>query len=230
MATAEGPGPSPVSAGRSESFVNALEDTRYEAPFDQMEAVCRTAGHPVPEVRVVEHLPWSKATMTAQASIRNGEKIFVPRKLLEALSSDALESLLAHELGHIVLKTSKWQLLRRTAATTFWVTLAAAVCGLALGLIANNGSLTLAGTAGVIAAVAVLPFVMHCNRKHEYEADAFAVSTVGLRGIEELMTHNASCRNQPQQRSLMTRLLESHPHPTERLERATAEAKRAIPG
>lgn len=60
MATSEGPGLSPVSAGRSESFVNALEDPRYEAPFDQMEAVCGTAGHSVPDVRVVEHLPWSK--------------------------------------------------------------------------------------------------------------------------------------------------------------------------
>lgn len=209
-------------------FVSALEDPRYVAPYGQLRAVCKTAGRPMPQLRVVDRLPWSRETMTASASTRNGEVIFVPLALLDRISSDALESLLGHELGHLVLKGSKWLVWRKASAALVAIAVLAAMCCFGLGIGTGHDGLILSGVACLILGVMALPLMQHFNRIHEREADAYAVRVIGIRGMEELMKHNAKSRNQPERQPLMERVFESHPHPSSRLNEMRAYAEELI--
>lgn len=189
-----------------------------------IEDVCARGDHPVPALRIVDKLR-SGATNTAQASIKgkNGS-IRVPASLalfmIQSMSRDALEHLMAHELGHIVHRRSRWARARSWLIAGMFTLLIASLVTPVLAALSGDQWLPLMTVPLLIAGFTTIPAWHFANREHESECDVFAVRLQGhLNGAAELMhDYERRRRERGQARpGWLLRLVATHPDPMRRL-------------
>lgn len=190
-----------------------------------LEAVCSTARQPTPRLLIVEHLPGGAGVMgrgTAKATTRGGPGIMLPVSLVDRLTPAAFENLMAHELGHLVFRRSRWAMVWNSAMILFVVGIAS-VFGLMAVMINRETSpgLSIILSLAPVALLGVLTLVAYASRQQEHEADLFAARIQGnLQGAREITEHNVSLRaNDAPKAGRLSRLLATHPEPTLRFAR-----------
>lgn len=200
------------------------EDERARAAAAPvLDRVCAVAGQPRPRLLIVERLPGSTGEAgqaTAKAVFRGGPAIVVPAVLVDRMTPAAFEHLMAHELGHLVLRRSGWALAWTATVALF---LAGIVCAFGMmALMITRGAaaglgLILAGV--LVALLGVLALMASINRHQEYEADLFATRIQGsLQGALEHMEHYARLRaTRSAKQGRLSQILSTHPRPAERL-------------
>ena len=198
-------------------------DRARAAAAPVLDRVCAAAGQPRPRLLIVERLPGSTGEAgqgTAKAVSWGGPGIVLPATLVDKLTPAAFEHLMAHELGHIVLRRSRWALAWTAAVVLFLAGIACAFAVMALMLARGSSSdlgLVLSGVLGVL--LGVLALMAFINRHQEYEADLFAARVQGgLQGARELMEHNVRLRAMYSSKTgKVSRILATHPEPARRL-------------
>ena len=200
-------------------------DRARTAAAPVLDRVCAVAGQPRPRLLIVERLPGSTGEAgqgTAKAVSWGGPGIMLPATLVDKLTPAAFEYLMAHELGHIVLRRSRWALAWTGAVALFLAGIACAFAVMALMITRASSpdlGLVLSGVLGVL--LGVLALMAFINRHQEYEADLFATRIQGsLQGARELMEHNVRLRALYSSRTgKVSRILATHPQPERRLAR-----------
>lgn len=144
----------------------------------------------------------------------------LPATFVDKPTPAAFENLMAHELGHMALRRSRWAL-----AWTGTVALLPAGMICALGVMAlmiargtaSDLGLVLSGVFVVLSGV--LALMAYINRHQEYEADLFAARVQGsLQGAREPMEHNVRLRAMySSQTGKVFRIIATHPEPAQRL-------------
>lgn len=158
----------------------AQEITENEAPeiFRMTRNLCKKAGLPMPKLYITpEHLP------NAFATGRDPEHsaVAVTRGLLDNLTEDEIEGVIAHELGHIKN--------RDVMISTIAAVLASAISSLAQFAFLFGGSRDREGfnPIAMLASLIVAPFAamiiqLAISRSREYKADATAIELTGKPG------------------------------------------------
>lgn len=192
-----------------------------------LERIAAGAGLVVPRLVVINRRGWMPRAMgvVARTRVRGGagSVIGVSSEAVADLSAPALEFLLAHEFGHIVLRRSRW-IRARLACGVVLFFLGSLIVAAAVFLPVVGTVVMVVLMAAVFATLGAGQYVL---RRHEEEADDYAAAYQGdLRGAEELFRWLALRRGKPQaEMGAMTRLLASHPHPLDRLERLARKRK-----
>lgn len=198
-------------------------DRARAAAAPVLDRVCAVAGQPRPRLLIVERLPGSAGSSgqeTAKAVFRGGPAIVVPAVLLDRLSPAAFEHLMAHELGHLVLRRSGWALAWIGTVALFLVGTASTFTVMALMIIRGAApDMGLVPFGVLIVLLGVLPVAAYVNRRQEFEADLFATRIQGsLQGAREHMEHYArlrAARSVKQDR--ISGMLAMHPQPAQRM-------------
>lgn len=186
------------------------------------------------EVEGVYRFDMSRRTKSANAAVMGlgrTRRIVLGDTLLENFTHDEIETVLAHELGHVVHRDVPYGIAVNAALTlvSFWaahLTLTWAVGAFDLtGLADPAGLPVLALVAGVIGLVA-MPLGNAYSRWRERRADAFALRTTGLPlAFADAMTRLANQNlAEVNPEDWVVFLFYSHPPLEERIERARAFA------
>ncbi len=123
--------------------------------------------------------------------------------LIDLLSIDELEAVLAHELGHFRLRHVGKRLLGMAALSLAGLALLGWLMqqswfysGLGVTQPSDAAALLLFLIAAPIFSVFLEPIATHLSRRHEYQADAYAVAQTGgqslIRALVKLYTDNAN--------------------------------------
>ena len=144
----------------------------------------------------------------------------LPAALVDKLTPAAFEHLMAHELGHIALRRSRWGLAWTAAVALFLISFACMI-GL-VALVASRGG----GNGLILAAVGVffvcmdlLPLAAYINRHQEFKADLYATRIQGsIQGAREHMDHNERLRaTYATKQGRGPQIMSTHPRPQDRL-------------
>ncbi|WP_426986210.1 M48 family metalloprotease [Pseudarthrobacter sp. Y6] len=143
-------------------------------------ALCAKGGHPVPSLEIVDALPGGDTSTARASSIRGAGTIELPHNLTKDLSHDGLESLLGHELGHMIRKRSPTMMFRHIFYWLFIPLAVAAPVIWAVGGITNTKSLYITGASALfLLALSSLGIAMALSRKHEADCDLFSHQLAG---------------------------------------------------
>jgi STE24 endopeptidase len=204
---------------------------------DRLLALARRAGVAAIGVFVADHSRKSRTANAAVVGLGRTRRIILFDTLLSSFSSDEIESVLAHELGHHAHGDMRRGLLVGGALTVVTAWLAAR--GLDLGI----AQLHLAGPADpaglpwlALVAMALglvqLPLTNGFSRFIERQADDFAVSTTGnaaafVGAMERLAALNLAERSPSRLKEIF---LYSHPSLDRRIARARSAGRGGSPG
>lgn len=184
---------------------------------------CAAAAHPIPRLLVVGHLANDGRDAdreTYRASFRRGGNVILPAALLETLSPDAFEFVIAQGLSHIVLRHSGWALVR-AGITSFIILGISCTIGATISVAISGvkASTIPVLSCALIALPGLLALTIPVRRHQTYEADLFSVRIQGkFQGIRDYMDYLEKLR--PQNRSTgRTKIgfFSSHPTPKQRI-------------
>lgn len=231
------------SANTAMRSYGAQTVTPEQAPklYETVDALRRKAGLPMPKVAIAPH-PQPNAFATGRNS--NNAVVCATQGLLQLVSQDELEGVMAHELGHI---KNRDMLLQTISAT-----MAGAITNLArVGILpqarAKGRSNPLAALMVVVAPLAAMIIQFAISRQREFEADEAGAEISGkpLALASALAKMQAGAEATPMAISPtfallaqvnplsglsgLSRLFSTHPSTKERIARLQKLAKRADP-
>lgn len=192
-------------------------------------ALCAKGGYQQPVLNVVDALPGGDIHTAQTSSVRGAGVIDLPHNLTTTLSLHALESLLGHELAHIIKKKSLTSLLRYALMLSFVGLGMAAILVVPIGVFTQIGFLSNIAPL-VLFCLALISFFasMAFTRKHESECDVFALHLTGnVAGALEHLSSYSARETSGTRRTLWESLIAHHPTPHRRLIRIQEEAARS---
>lgn len=195
---------------------------------DLMERISRLSEKAGVRIEKILSFDMSKSTNKANAmftGLGKTKRILLGDTLLNNFSTDEIETVIAHELGHYKHKHIVKNLITGTFVSFFSLFLVATVYAWALkfinpgGAITDTASLPLLLLVGMILGLIISPVMSGISRKYEYQADAFAVTETGKHDvfIDALRKLNSQNLGDPDPHPLVEWLFYSHPSITNRV-------------
>lgn len=192
-------------------------------------ALARRAGVDVLGVWVVDQSRKSRTANAAVVGLGRTRRILLFDTLIVSFTPDEIESVLAHELGHLAHGDLRRGLIVQgalTLVTLFAIdaALRAAVPGLALRDVADPAGLPWFALVAIVAGLMTVPLGNAFSRRIERQADDFALARTGdarafVSAMERLADLNLAQRRPPRFEELV---LYSHPSVDRRIARARA--------
>ena len=183
-------------------------------------SLCAKKGYEIPSLKIVDALPGGDTGTACASSVRGAGAIDLPYAVTEKLSPDGLESLLGHELGHIIQKKSPTMLSRHAMFGLFVILAVATLPIIAVGVLTQADALYLI-LPGVLFTLALLSLVvtMTISQKNESECDVFSYKlTKNLPGaLEHLNSYITGGKDHHRKRGLWLSLMSHHPTPSHRI-------------
>jgi heat shock protein HtpX len=188
------------------------------------------AGIGMPEVAIYES---QEVNAFATGANQNNALVAVSRGLLEGMSQDEIEAVLAHEVSHVANGDMITMALIQGVVNTFVILLARLVGSIAASNSRGNGHAVYALTsfiAEIIFGLLAMPIVMWFSRYREFHADAGAAKLAGsqkmIAALRRLQTVSAGQLpdqlsafgiNSSPSRDFIRKLFSSHPPLEERI-------------
>lgn len=215
---------------RTPELTGTSADQALRLVRGETQRVCAAVGFsPPPAVHIVAGLRSTRDNATAEVRAlkrRREYEINMPLRVVESCSPDALRWLVAHEVGHVITRSTSQERFR--SATLILALVAALLC---LGTTVAGAAEDLSGGVDEWSswrAVAMGLFLISLGvvsalaRADERRADVFATMYLGqVKGAEEYFAFTRSTRLKPSRTDPLFRFilwpLRSHPSPRERL-------------
>ena len=193
----------------------------------RIERLAKRIGFAIRDVRVMDGSRRSAHGNAHFTGIGRNKRIVLFDTLVETLSPDEAEAVLAHELGHFKLHHVRNGFLLGAGASLLGFALLGVLLGqpwfysgLGVTVPSNHLALLLFAMAGPVFAFFLTPFLAAYSRRHEFAADAFAAQVsdaVALtQALVKLYRDNASTLTPD---PLYAAFYYSHPPPLARLAR-----------
>lgn len=215
---------------RTPELTGTSADQALRLVRGETQRVCAAVGFsPPPAVHIVAGLRSTRDNATAEVRAlkrRRDYEINMPLRVVESCSADALRWLVAHEVGHVITRSTSQERFR--SATLILALVAALLC---LGTTVAGAAADLSGgvdewnfwrvvTMGLF--LVSLGVVSSLRRADERRADVFAAVYLGqVKGAEEYFAFTSNAHIKPSRTDTLTRLilwpLRSHPSHRERL-------------
>ncbi len=189
---------------------------------DLMERISRLSEKASVRIEKILSFDMSKSTNKANAmftGLGKTKRILLGDTLLNNFSTDEIETVIAHELGHYKHKHIVKNLITGTFVSFFSLFIISQVYAFALkfvnpgGAITDTASLPLLLLVAMVLGLIISPIMSGISRKYEYQADKFAVVETGKYDIfaDALKKLNSQNLGDPDPHPLIEWLFYSHP-------------------